>query len=400
MSNQRSISICNKIIEWCFYCLLLAVTFSTSIVEIASTLMIIAWIAKKILDKDLKILNSAIVSILIIYLIWVALSFINTEYYKESFRGIFKVLQYVLIFIIAATSLGDEKIVKRSIFAIMAGALVAGINGIFQYFVGFDFVRHRYLTKKDTLRRISASFVHPNDFGVYLLIVSIIFIVFLISSRSLLRNKLIAFFLLALSMINLFLTQSRGAWISFASAFLVVGTLKSRRMIGVFLAILLVLFILLPYSAQERVFNLADLKEGTTWERLMLWKGAINMIKEHPFLGFGVNTYSRVFPRYRPPEYPDVRYSHNCYLHMASEIGIVGALLFLIFLVTVLVRCLKGIISMKRSIRKDYAIGLFAGVVGFALNSIVDTHLYSVNLAVLFHLLLGFCFAVSCHEKK
>ena len=76
---------------------------------------------------------------------------------------------------------------------------------------------------------------------------------------------------------------------------------------------------------------------------------------------------------------------------MASEVGIVGALLFLFFLVTVLIYSLRGITTMpgEKGFRKDYAKGLFAGLVGFSLNCVVDTHLYSVTLAVLFYLLLG-----------
>ena len=132
----------------------------------------------------------------------------------------------------------------------------------------------------------------------------------------------------------------------------------------------------------------------------MLWKGTINMIKEHPVLGFGINTYSRNFPAYKPSEYPDVRYSHNCYLHMASEIGIPGAILFLVFLMTVLIFCLKGILSMPPGERRSLAAGTLAGLVGFSMNSMVDTHMYSVNLAVFFHLLLGFCFALSCHAQE
>jgi len=136
----------------------------------------------------------------------------------------------------------------------------------------------------------------------------------------------------------------------------------------------------------------------------MLWKGTINMIKEHPWLGFGINTYSRNFPRYRPPDYPDVRYTHNSYLHMASEVGVTGALLFLMFLISVFIFCFKRCLELRSveggGLRKDIVSGLFAGLAGFSMNCIVDTHLYSVNLAVFFHILLGYCFALCCHVDE
>ncbi|MGD2278858.1 MAG: O-antigen ligase family protein [Candidatus Omnitrophota bacterium] len=382
--------------------LLAAITFSTSLVEIAASVMILAWLAKKACDPDFKFLNYVPVMLIIAFFAWTVLSCFNSEYFKESFRGVFKVLEYAMIFIIAVTSLDEEKILKRSLVVIASTAVIICASGFFQYFAGFDFIRQRPLIPQDGLHRVSSSFIHPNDFGVYLAVVSLLFISFLFSSSNKLRNRLLLLVPLAFSLASLYLTKSRGAWISFSAGFLVLGALRSKRMAAIFLAALLVIFIMLPTAAQERVFNLVDFKEGTTWERVMLWKGTINMIKAHPVLGFGVNTYSRNFPDYKPPDYPDYRYSHNSYLQMASEVGIVGALLFLVFLSATLIYALKGISKMTsdQGLRKDYARGLFAGLVGFSLNSLVDTHLYSVNPAVFFYLLLGFCFSISLRAQK
>ncbi|MGB3056584.1 MAG: O-antigen ligase family protein [Candidatus Omnitrophota bacterium] len=396
MSGQKLIRICDKVIEFSFYALLVAVTFSTSIVEIAASLMILAWAVRMAVVRDLKSLKAAPVLVLGAFFAWTLLSCLNSEYFKESFRGVFKIAEYSLVFIIVATSFWEDRKVKRAIFAVTAITVIVCVSGIFQYFTGFDFIRHRLLIHQDYMRRISSSFVHPNDFGGYLLLVSIMFISFILSGERKLTKRL-AIFLppLVLSLGSLFLTKSRGAWISFSAAFLVLGALRSKKMVAVFLAILLVVFIMLPYTAQQRIFALVDLKGGTTWERVMLWKGTINMIKEHPVLGFGTNTYSRNFPKYKPADYPDYRYTHNSYLHMASEVGIVGAFLFLVFLVMVFVHSLSGIHALPGGMRKALSLGLFAGLVGFSLNCMVDTHLYSVNLAVLFYLLLGFCFSLS-----
>ena len=55
---------------------------------------------------------------------------------------------------------------------------------------------------------------------------------------------------------------------------------------------------------------------------------------------------------------------------------------------------------MSEGQKKNITVGVFAGIVGLILNCAVDTHLYSVNLAVFFHMLLGFCFSISCHVEK
>ncbi len=398
--KEKTIRVCDRMIEGCFYVLLVATAFSTSLVEIASTLMIIAWIAKTVISRDWQSINPMPVKLLGLLLLWTILSCFNSAYAKESFRGILKILQYALVFCAAASSLRGEDKIKRFLCVTVGGMILICVNGFIQYFSGEGLIRHRTLIPLDYLRRISSSFIHPNDFGVYLLVVTIILISFLFSKSYGSKGKLMFSGALMFSAISLFLTRSRGSWISFAASLLTLGSLKSKKVLALLLVLLMVVFMILPYSVQERIFDLTDLKSGTSWERVMLWKGTIEMIKVHPFLGFGVNTYSRNFPKYKPAEYPDVRYSHNCYLHMASEIGIVGALIFLIFLVTVLIYSLKGIFRLRPSRRKDLAVGLFSGLVGFALNCMVDTHLYSVNLAVLFYLLLGFCFALTYHVEK
>ncbi len=418
MVKRKIINICDKVIEGCFYALLVVVTFSTSLVEIFASLMIVAWFTKKIAEGNWKSADSVLVRIIriirvfwrsvdsvpvriiLVFFLWSVLSCVNSDYFRESFRGIFKVLEYALIFVIVSTEMRKEVMVKRSIYVIIAAVLITCTNGMVQYFTGEGLIRHRQLIHMDYLRRISSSFIHPNDFGVYLLVVTIIFLSFILSKDNRFRAKAGLLVPFVLSITSLFLTRSRGAWISFAGAFLVLGALKAKKMLAISLALLLIVFIMLPYTVQESIFSMTDIKSGTTWERLMLWKGTIDMVKEHPILGFGINTYSRNFPKYKPPEYPDYRYTHNSYLHMASEVGIVGMLIFLFFLLAVLVYSLKGIYLMTGGTRKNLAGGLFAGLVGFSICCIVDTHLYSVNLAVFFHLLLGFCFALTHHARN
>jgi len=52
MEKDKIINFFDIVIEICFYMLLVCVAFSTSLVEIASTVMIVVWIVKKLLDRD------------------------------------------------------------------------------------------------------------------------------------------------------------------------------------------------------------------------------------------------------------------------------------------------------------------------------------------------------------
>jgi putative inorganic carbon (HCO3(-)) transporter len=394
-NGRKIVHFCDLIMEWSFCVLLAGVTFSVSLVEIVTTLMIVAWLVKRAVDRDLSSLRDVSFVLLLAFWGWVVLSCFNSQYAKESFRGIMKVLQYSMMFVVAATELRSGRFLKRIVPVMAMVAVLIGVNGIYQYFSGVDFLRHRELMTNDYLRRISSSFVHPNDFGVYLVVILSVFISFIGSEFAGTKARLLVFAVALLAAVNLVLTGSRGAWISFALAFLVIGAMRTRKILALFIVGLVIIFALLPASIKTRIVSLGDMKEGTSWERVMLWEGTINMIEARPLLGFGVNTYSRNFPAYKPAEYPDHRYSHNCYLQMASEIGIPGALLFIAFLLSVLVKSILRFRSMAPGINRDLLAGFIAGAAGFLLNSAVDTHLYSVDLAVFINMMLGLCFAIS-----
>lgn len=402
MNKSTLLGCFDKIIEWSFYGIVAVAPFSITLVETFAVFMIIAWCLKKIITKDLAFLQNTEVRLLIIFFIWVVLSCFNSQYFSESFRGVFsKIGKCVLLFIIVATGMEmDPKKGKRFLTVLLISSVIICVNGVIQYFIGYDLIRHRTLISKDYMNRISSTFIHPNNFGVYLLMILAIFISYLISLR---KNLLLSFVMAGAALmagICLFLTNSRGAWISFAASLIILGVLKSKKILAAFMVFLIIIFMILPVSTKERIISLADFKNGTSWERVMLWRGTIDMIKTHPILGFGINTFSRNFPAYKPKEYPDLRYTHNCYLQLASEIGIPGLVFFLSFLMFTLIVSLKKIVILPSGVSRYLLTGLFAGLAGYYLNCMVDTHLFSVNLSSFSYILLGFLSSMSQYAYK
>lgn len=400
ITKEKIINLCDWVVEGCFYVLVAAVTFSTSIVEIAVVTMIVFWSLRKLLKRDFRVIDSVPARILGVYILWVILSCFNSGYANESFRGIFKWAEYGMVFIMMATTAWTKDTVRRFMYVLAGTIVIICSNGFYQYFTGEGLIRHRQLTHLDYMKRVLSSFVHPNDYASWLMVVTIILIVFLIAKKSRLRQRLAMVGLMVFTGLSLFLTKSRGAWIAFTGGFVAIGALMSKKAAAIFILILVVMLLLLPQAMKDRMMELADTKGGATYERVMLWKGAVNMIKVHPVLGFGVNTYSRNFPDYRPEGYVDYRYTHNSYLQMGTEIGIVGVLIFLAFLLSLLRACVKGLSDMSDGIEKSLAAGLVAGIVAFALNCVVDTHFYSVSLAVFFWMIMGLCYSLSNHAEK
>lgn len=181
---------------------------------------------------------------------------------------------------------------------------------------------------------------------------------------------------------------------------IIIILLKNKKLSFALIALVIILSVFMPQSVKDRFGGAADFSEGTTSQRIKLWSGCLEMIKVHPVLGFGVNTYTKNFPDFKPKNCLDSIYTHNCYMQMASEIGIVGLTLFLIFITLCLFYIGSSVKMLPLGWIRSMAIGIFAGIAGFLLHSAVDTHLYSTTMAVMFYFLLGLCIALCNYARN
>lgn len=125
---------------------------------------------------------------------------------------------------------------------------------------------------------------------------------------------------------------SRGGYIGLLAGFVTVGFLKARHFLVLVLLILVGWQFLLPVSVQERISMTTAGESGQKFdssseERLQLWQDAMGMLQQNPITGTGFDTYQfmgRVGP------YKD---THNYYVKVLAETGIVGFVLYTMLLV-------------------------------------------------------------------
>lgn len=399
MEKDKIVNTLSKIIEWAFYVLIVAVTFSTTLVETAIAVIIVAWLARKFIQKDFSLPKHLFLAVFVLFILWNLLSFLNSGYLYESIRGLLKVVKYGLLLTIIIDVFKSKQILKRTVYVLVTCSLIIALNGIVQSGLGFGLIRLRTIDPLDYLSRISSSFRHSNNFGAYLVLIMPIFLSFIFSKGTNWRNRIYYLFGLMPLLYCVIRTCSRGAWFALFVAILILGLLKSRKLFAILIVLVIILPFFLPHQIRVRAFDALNFQEGTSWERLKLWNGAFAMIKEHPFLGFGVNTYDKNSPAYKPKDYWSAIYPHNSYLHMATETGLMGLGLFLTFVILAFVYISRHLKFLPEDWMRSATIGLFAGLIGFLAHSEVDTHLYSINLAVMFYLLLGFCIALCNYAR-
>lgn len=125
---------------------------------------------------------------------------------------------------------------------------------------------------------------------------------------------------------------SRGGYFGVLVGMLVVGALRMRTLLVLAAFIVIGWQVLLPTSVQERItMTTGDAAEGGQFDssaqtRLVLWEDAISLFKRNPITGTGFETYEfmgRVGP---------YRDTHNYYVKVLAETGIVGMALYLALL--------------------------------------------------------------------
>jgi O-antigen ligase len=205
----------------------------------------------------------------------------------------------------------------------------------------------------------------------------------------------------------LFLTQSRGGIIALAvtvvAAVIFAGparrnVLAATSVVGAIASVYLLL--IAPPHALNR---LTVFRGGGGTGRTDLWAVAANAFESHPFAGIGLGNFTVVEPIYavstqRSLPRADLIVTqrqpvHNTYLHIAAELGIVGALLFVGLLVAVLDAVRQGVRSVAG--RRDVWLGLtgrglFVGCLGMLSAFTFLTAQYEKQLWLTLGLLLAY----------
>ncbi|MBE0538760.1 MAG: O-antigen ligase family protein [Ignavibacterium sp.] len=122
--------------------------------------------------------------------------------------------------------------------------------------------------------------------------------------------------------------------------------------IGVYL--LAFLLSLIPPIKGERsdfganVKTIADTEYKSNKLRMNFWQASVEMIKENPFTGVGLQKWSGIYPKYYGDEFTDSRiyfvhaiHSHNDFLELFAENGIAAPIIYTIIILLILYNLYK-----------------------------------------------------------
>lgn len=379
--------------------------FPTGVVNTLMGMVAFIFILRCIIVRDIKFRNTAVLIPFLLFFFASLLSLFNSVNMKDSIHGLTKVLRSLALVLVVLHSVEDNRSLRKVIYALLLGAAFICIDGIYQYFVGSDFLRGNLIVENIGLRRISASFSGANDFGVYLVTLTpLAWVLSLYYLKS--KQRILGIILAGFLTSCLLLTYGRGSFLGLLVVCLIfILVKKDKFLIALFCLFLIITPFIMPKSVKNWIKQVkSPLVILSNEDRIIMYRTAIEMIKAHPVVGVGVNTFVDNYPKYKVPEFgfttPDKSYAHNSYLQMGAEIGIFGLVIFL-WLIYVFIQEV-GRIYKKTSDNfiRSVALGLCCGVLGFLLNGLTESNLYYSRLSILFWFIIGLTLSNKFIDEK
>jgi putative inorganic carbon (hco3(-)) transporter len=297
------------------------------------------------------------------------------------------VIEPVLLYLFIRNYPLDRGGLLRLADAVVLGALVVALIGLFQYFFT------AYVEAVEGVRRILSVYDSPNHLALYLgRVMPIAFCLALFAPGG--RRRILHGLALVPLALCLFLTYSRGAWLlGLPAALLCIGLLRGRRArLATLGVLLLALLAVLPFARTTRFASLFNLASGTSFNRLVLWQGALRMVLAHPLLGVGIGNFQAQYPHYMLPEAwrePNLLHPHNLLLEFSAGLGVVGVVSLAWLLVAFSRTALRLYRQLGDPALRALVLGLLGSLAAFLAHGLVDAGYFLADLAFLFMLALA-----------
>ncbi len=211
---------------------------------------------------------------------------------------------------------------------------------------------------------------------------------------------------LALSLITLALTQSRGGILGTAVGLIALVVWKRPRLglgsIGVVAVIAVALAVLGQGSAIANFLLKTDSSDGTLASRLEVWQRGWMMVQDFPFTGIGIGTFNVVahalYPFFIAAPDELVPHAHNQFLEVAVDLGIPGFFAYVAMLAAFVVCAVQTYRVIADERIRTLIAGLSFGMLAHHVFGLTDAFILGTKPGLL--MWIYFAIVASCYVQK
>lgn len=269
---------------------------------------------------------------------------------------------------------------KKVMLTAFAGITVTSVYAVYQGLAGMS--------------RANGFYGHPMTLGGWLCIFLPLLLIEFFEKKLLKQYHWLAGLAFCICSAGLVFNATRGAWLAVGivcGLLLIYYMLKSKRnmVIGALFIILISVLLVNNTKFMHRLDTIDDFnKYQSNTERILIWKSAWNMFKDHPILGVGLGQYTVNYQqKYILPQAkePNLGHAHNNFMQMLAENGIVGFAGFIVMF---------GYIILKNSIewiktKNVYALMIIVSTVCLILQGFTEYNVGNSAIIKMYWLILG-----------
>lgn len=152
---------------------------------------------------------------------------------------------------------------------------------------------------------------------------------------------------------------------------------------------------ILPANVAVRFENI-NFQQHSVLERFTFYKDALKVVKEYPVLGAGGGGWASLYEKYQNNPYTS-RQAHNFFLQYLIEVGIVGFLIFMGFILYIFYKYIRGYVKHRE--RDQWENGFFYVIIAMSIliHSILDFNMSYAFMGLLVFIGLAGMAAVMDH---
>ncbi|OFV81105.1 MAG: hypothetical protein A2W26_05270 [Acidobacteria bacterium RBG_16_64_8] len=324
-----------------------------SLIRILALVALAAW-AWSVLRKGGRIRHTPIDWLVLAWLAWAGIATITAVHWPTAllgtqgrYEGFLTFVTYGLIYFLTLQLADDDTRVLRLSQALFWSSVIVAVYGLLQYAGVVSLPED--LPWVET-KRAFATYGNPSVLGGFLVFaVTVALGLALFERRRLWRMVYWTGF--GLCGLALLVTFTRGAWIGGAVSLVLLAMIawrqraKLRRLdlipAGMVGAVGIALIVRSLFDWHDvtnfgwRLASIFDFGSGEARFRTRIWQTAAAAIEDRPLFGWGPDTFGLVFSKFKPIEYvreagstSGADNAHDYPLHLASGVGILGAVLF------------------------------------------------------------------------
>ena len=270
------------------------------------------------------------------------------------------------------------------------------------------------------------NFAHNATGSVYAL-VSIFLLAFFLWERNK-KFKIVYIIMFVLCLTGLFLTRSRGSYISFGVGAIVVLWIYFRSFNKFIKALIVMVAALVPIifisGAYKRILQIFDFKEANISWRTILFERAMYMFRQSPIFGVG-------FGRFNDINFPDMTnnfsfnnmhvflgypkivsffmegnfnfndaHAHNSYAQFLAETGIIGLGLIILFWILCFKIIFRGYFVVKDESVKKIFLSVMGGIIALFTISFTENYFASPTILMCISMVTSLSLGLYWQERK